>query len=246
MKRRTLIGALLATGLPRSAWGFGDDSRIDIAELDLGSGTVAAPSAWSALLREVDRTTSLPVSQMSRRLSPSDPMLFEQPFVVCVGDAAFGMPTAESLARVRAYLDAGGFLLFDDVTGASDSGFDRSVRALARRLYPTRSLADLPTSHSIYRSFFLIDRPVGRIARWPMLEGVSVGDLTPLVYSRNHVAGALEVMSSGEPQHACVPRGEAQRSEAVQLAINLVMYSVTANYKRDQEHVRRLLLEGRL
>ena len=40
--------------------------------------------------------------------------------------------------------------------------------------------------------------------------------------------------------------GEDQRREAVKLGINLVLYSLTSNYKHDQAHVAELMREGRL
>ena len=34
------------------------------------------------------------------------------------------------------------------------------------------------------------------------------------------------------------------RREALKLGINLVLYSLTANYKKDQAHVRELMKQG--
>ena len=75
---------------------------------------------------------------------------------------------------------------------------------------------------------------------------MTVGNLSPLIYCRNDLSGALDRGPDGRSVHACVPGGERQRGEAVKVGINLVMYSLTANYKRDQAHVRALMLEGRL
>jgi hypothetical protein len=77
-------------------------------------------------------------------------------------------------------------------------------------------------------------------------EGVMVGNLAPVVYCRNDVSGALERRPDGRHMYPCVPGGEAQRREALKIGINLLMYSLTANYKNDQAHVRQLILERRL
>ena len=84
------------------------------------------------------------------------------------------------------------------------------------------------------------------MARHKGLEAVSVGNLAPFVYSRNDVSGALERKDNGQFVSACVPGGERQRREALKLGINLVMYSLTANYKKDQAHVVALKRQGRL
>ncbi|MEM6928683.1 MAG: DUF4159 domain-containing protein, partial [Myxococcota bacterium] len=78
------------------------------------------------------------------------------------------------------------------------------------------------------------------------LEGVTVGNVTPVIYCRNDLSGALDRRADGRNAFSCVPGGELQRREAIKLGINLLMYSLTANYKKDQAHVRQLMKEGRL
>ncbi|MCA9569801.1 MAG: DUF4159 domain-containing protein [Myxococcales bacterium] len=243
-RRRFLAGAGAGLLLPGTSLGFGQVTRVDVAELDL-PGSFSRPSAWKRLLYEVESTTSVEVDGKVVRVKPDDPELFEHPFTVLMGQDAFEIDEAgvEQLGRYLAY---GGFLYVDDTTGSDSSGFDDSVKRLARRLFPTRPLAPVPRDHSIYRSFFLIDRPVGRIDRQKRLDSVTVGNLAPLVYSRNDVSGALERRENGSFVHACVPGGENQRREALKLGINLVLYSLTANYKRDQAHVVALKNQGRL
>ena len=67
--RRELL-ALLGAALPASALGFGESSMIDIAEIDLGSGTLTRPNAWKRLLYEVVHTTS--TAQAAFMLTRSD------------------------------------------------------------------------------------------------------------------------------------------------------------------------------
>ncbi len=250
MRRRDLLAGLAATGLaglalPR-AHGFGDSGQVDIAELDLGSGTLSRPNAWKRLLYEVVHTTSVECDTRSIRLRPEDPVLFEHPFSILLGNGRFEMPGAEAIEQLSRYLSYGGFLYIDDTTGSDPSAFDESVRALLDILFPTRPLAPLPPDHSVYRSFFLLSRPVGRVARFPFMEGITVGDNTPVMYCRNDLSGALERGNDGRHRYPVVPGGEWQRREGVKLGINLILYALTSNYKKDQAHVKQLMLEGRL
>lgn len=248
INRRSVLQSLVAAGLlaPQIASGFGAASRVDVAEIDLGPGTLTRPASWQRLLYEVIQDTSIECEARSVVVNPADPELFEHPFAVILGDGSFEMPPEPALEQISRYLAYGGFLFIDDTTGAADSPFDTSVRALVARLFPTRPLAPLPSDHSLYRTFFLIDSPDGRVARFKELEAVTVGNLAPLVYSRNDVSGALERGRDGRHVHMCIPGGERQRKTAVKLGINLIMYSLTANYKRDQAHVKQLMMEGRL
>ena len=264
ISRRQLLAALgagLATaslGVPTVARAFGEPTKVDIAELDLGPGTISRPDAWMRLLAEVNATTSVATRDVFEtgiaRLRPTDPELFEHPFMVCVGDGAFDVPDEDGLEQLSRFLAYGGFLLFDDVTGSRSSPFHAAVERLVRVLYPTRSLAPLPKqSHSVYRSFFLNPRPVGRVAEFEDLTGITLGGVrvdgdrredttrTPVIVMRNDLSGALERDRAGRYPHPVTPGGALQRKEAVKLGINLVMYALTANYKTDQVHVKELI-----
>lgn len=246
LQRRELLAALLGTTvLGPSAFGFGSSSKVDVVELDLGPGTASRPNAWRRLLFDVEATTSVEIEPRSVLMAPDDPALFEHPFAVVVGTGAFAMPSSKALEQLSRYLSYGGFLLLDDSSALSASGFYASVKNLTRTLFPTRSLTPIGSEHSIYRSFFLLQHAVGRLDRHPFLEGVTVGNLSPVIVFRNDLSGALERNESGLHPYPCVPGGERQRREAVKMGVNLMMYALTANYKRDQVHVRELILKGR-
>ena len=75
----------------------------------------------------------------------------------------------------------------------------------------------------------------------PYLEGVWQGDITPVLYSSNDLLGALWRSAGGGYSLEVVPGRERQRGTALRLAINLVLFALTGNYKRDAVHVRALL-----
>lgn len=232
--------------MPLPTWAFGDEALVDIAELDLGSGTLSRPNAWKRLLYEIIQTTSVECDTRPVTVAPDDEALFQHPFLVLVGDGGFDKVDSKGLEQLQRFLQYGGFLLIDDTTGADNGDFDGAVRRLVARLFPTRPLGPLPSDHSVYRTFFLLQRPLGRLARHRFLEGVTVGNVSPVIYCRNDLSGALDRGPDGRSTYSCVPGGELQRREGIKLGINLVLYSLTANYKKDQAHVRQLMKEGRL
>ncbi len=247
-RRNALLSgaSALATLATRPAWAFGDGTRMDVAEIMLPSGTVSRPNAWTRLLLEVVQTTSVECTPRAVQVAPDDPELFSHPFAVLVGTGPLPSLSERAREQLVRYLSYGGFLFVDDASGEPKSAFDASFRLLAQGLFPTRPLAVLSADHSVYRSFFLLREPVGRVALHRVLEGVQLGSMHPLVYSQDDVSGALDRRADGMDLSACVPEGELQRREAVKLAINLVLYALTSNYKHDQAHVRRLMEEGRL
>jgi len=247
LSRRSLLQALgCALVLPRRGWALGDATRLDIAEIQLSEGSLSRSRAWVRLLYEVVQTTSVEANPRTVLLGPDDPLLFDHPFAVLQGNGSFSALPPKAHEQIARYLQYGGFLFIDDTSGVRDSAFDASVRDLCARLFPTRPLAPLPSDHSIFRAFFLIRRPLGRLDLVPYLEGVTLGDVTPLVYCRNDLSGALDRRPDGADAFTVSPNGEDQRREAIKLGINLVMYSLTSNYKKDAAHVRRLMLDGRI
>jgi hypothetical protein len=240
-----VLGALGALAAAPRALAFGETTHIDIAEIDLGAGTVSRTNAWRRLLYDMTQLTSVECASTSVRVTPEDPALFEHPFAVLLGDGAFADPSEEAVNQIERYLAYGGFLFIDDTTGVDASGFDAAVRRLMSRVFPTRPLAPLPPDHSVNRAFFLLHGCPGRIDTWPFLEGVTAGSLAPVIYCRNDISGALDRTDAGAPRFACVPR-ETQRVEAMKLGVNLLMYSLTADYKSDQAHIKQLMLERRI
>ena len=155
LDRRHVLAAMGAgLLLPRHASAFGDVTLVDVAELDLGT-TVSRPLAWKYVLYEVENTTSVEVNGEVEFVKPTDPALFEHPFVVAQGERAFELDdvAVEQLSR---YLSYGGFLLRDEISGAENSGCDRSARELARRVCPTRDLAPVP--RELLAGFSLVDQ----------------------------------------------------------------------------------------
>ena len=250
-RRQLLSGGLatlagLTTPFARRSWAFGPAGQVDVAEIQLASGTLSRGEAWKRLLLELIQTTSVEAVPRSVALAPDDPQLFAHPFAVLVGDGALPPLSDAAKQQLTRYLAYGGFLYIDDASGQRDSDFDRSVRDLIARLFPTRPLTVLPSDHSIYRSFFLLKEPVGRVANYPTLEGVAQGSTHPVLYGRNDLSGALDRRPDGSDAQLCIPGGEGQRREAVKLGINLILYALTSNYKKDAAHVNELTREGRI
>lgn len=246
MRRRDLLMGAASLALSRRAWALGEVSEVDIAELMLPSGTTSSPEAWTGLLYELIQTTSVEAIPRSVAISLDDPALFTHPISVLSGNGPLPAISERAVEQLGRYLSYGGFLIINDATGLPQSPFDQSVRALVKRIFPNRPLQVLPSSHSVYRSFFLLSQPGGRIAEHRILEGVEHESMHPLIYTQDDLVGALDRRPDGSWRFPCTPDGETQRREAIKTGINLIMYALTSNYKQDQAHVRALLNNHRI
>ena len=140
---------------------------------------------------------------------------------------------------LRRFLTFGGFLIIDSAEGRSDGAFDASVKQLIETLYPPPSagLEIISKKHVIYKSFYLLDRPMGRLAISPVLEGVIRDDRLTIAYVKNDMGGAWARDDFGNWEFQCQPGGESQRQLAFRMGINLIMYALCLDYKTDQVHV---------
>jgi len=203
------------------------------------------PTALRRLAWEIDKRTSIDVRVEPAHLRLADPELFRHPLLYLAGSREFSAPDDAEVARLRRHLAFGGLLLCDGADSRPGGGFDRSVRALAARLFPRARLARLPAAHVIYKSFYLLTRPVGRTVAQPFLEAVVHDGRAALVYCPNDLGGAFARDNLGQWEFECYPGGERQRELAFRLGINLAMYALCLDYKTDQVHVPFILKRRR-
>lgn len=247
--RRTLLGTLTAAAaalaLPRRALALGTKSAFTIGRLMHNGEWNPRPNAVRRILAEVAKATSVNTAEAPVDFQPDDLGIFESPFLYLSGTSEFPSFSAKAKDVLGRYLRYGGFLLVDGASGEPDGAFDKGFRKFITELLPEAKLEKLDDDHSIYRSFFLINRVCGRVADRPYLEGVTLGDWTPVVYTSNDLGGALERDPFGNYRFDATPGGEEQRSWAQRLVVNLVLYALTVNYKKDQIHVEAILRRKR-
>ena len=152
-------------------------------------------------------------------------------------------PSFAAAAKVRDYLDGGGVILFDarDPAGAVSMG---ALRDLAERLR-IPPLIPVPQDHVLSRSYYLLRDFPGRWTGgdvWIEKAGERINDgVSPVIVGSNDWAGAWAVDETQRPLFPVVPGGERQREMAYRFGINLVMYTLTGNYKADQVHLPAIL-----
>ncbi len=230
--------ALFITGT--AAWSQQGD-RFVWNQLQLGAGWDPYPEAPARVLELLSQTTSARVASDRRLLTVDDVALFSSPFVYLAGREAPSALGDAELRRFRQYLAGGGFLWIEDSTGGPPGSFDRWVRKTLAELSPQAELRPLPSDHVLYRTFFLLRGPAGRVAVSGAVEGVQWGGRVAVLYSRDDVLGAWAKDAFGRPLKSCVPGGEPQRVKAQRLTLNILMYAMTGSYKADAVHQSAIL-----
>jgi hypothetical protein len=194
------------------------------------------PRFTESIVEELELRTSIAATNQQRIITISDPDLFFRPFLYLAGTGSFDLWSPKERDILRRYLTLGGFLLAEDTLGARGAGFDAAFRREMKQIFPNRDLMRLEPDHSLFQSFYLINSVAGRLRTSPYLEGIVIDNWTPVIYSQNDLAGAWARDKSGRWLNECMPGGEVQRRGAFKLGINIIVYSLTGDYKKDLIH----------
>jgi hypothetical protein len=194
------------------------------------------PQFVKPMAEELELRTSIKAFPERRVTTITDPEIFYYPFLYLSGRYEFDPFTPEEQQILRRLLTYGGFLLAEDALGARGVGFDRAFRREMQKIFPNHPLRRLPPDHSVYQSFYLLDAIGGRQRVNPYVEGIVIDNWTPVVYCQNDLAGAWARDKFGKWVNECAPGGELQRAAAFKAGINIVVYSLTSDYKKDVIH----------
>ena len=242
-RRGLLAGGLAAAAALASkrAFAIGGGSKFRFGQLQLGAGNAwnPRPTALRRLGWEIEKRTSIDVELDAAIVTPTSENLHATPFLYLAGQREIEMPSTTGIEALRRFLTFGGFLLIDSAEGSTDGAFDGSVRKLIKAIFPppATGLEVVPADHVIYKSFYLLDRPLGRLAIAPAMEAVTRDGRIVCAYVANDLGGAWARDDFGNHDFQCEPGGERQRELAYRMGVNLAMYALCLDYKADQVHV---------
>ena len=152
-------------------------------------------------------------------------------------------PSAEAAARLNAYMRGGGTLLFD--SRGQDGGDTYEVLRRLTEVLDIPPLVPVPPDHVLTRAYYLMRQFPGRWtggALWVERAGERINDgVSSVIVGGNNWAAAWAMDADERHLFAVVPGGERQREMAYRFGINLVMYTLTGNYKSDQVHMPAIL-----
>ncbi|HZC56627.1 MAG TPA: DUF4159 domain-containing protein [Xanthobacteraceae bacterium] len=174
-------------------------------------------------------------------------------------------PSDAALKRIDTYMKDGGTVLFDTrdaaVAPAGPGGETRSPGMMElRKILSSLDIPELepvPRDHVLTKTFYLLRDFPGRftggqlwVEALPSTEAEDEtsgrpargGDgVSSIIITSNDFAGAWATRSDGQPMLPMVDGQPRQRELAFRAGVNIVMYTLTGNYKADQVHVPALL-----
>jgi hypothetical protein len=219
--------------------------EVDLPQLEYPGRWNPRPGAMRELALEARLRTRLEPLREPTTVKPEADALFNTPFLYIAGEGELPALGAAAEARLARFLDLGGMLVFDAADGGTDRGFEQGATALLGRIAPGAPLAPVSPEHVLYRSFYLVDAPVGRTATAERALGIEDEGRLKALLLRNDLGGALARGADRLPIYPCVPGGPQQREEALRFAVNVLLYATCTDYKSDRAHVETLLFNRR-
>jgi Domain of unknown function (DUF4159)/Aerotolerance regulator N-terminal len=173
-------------------------------------------------------------------------------------------PPQDALNKIDAYMKQGGTVLFDtrdaieagpSENGASETPGMQTLRDILSSL-DVPELETVPREHVLTKTFYLLRDFPGRFtngqtwvetlprededesAQRPARGGDGV---SPIIITSNDLAGAWAIRADGQPMLPLTPGEPKQREFAFRAGVNIVMYTLTGNYKADQVHAPALI-----
>ena len=223
----------------------------------------------------VDETSRLGLTALTRVLAArtsaelSDPVALDPardelafyPLIYWPIVAGLPQPKSEARTRIAAFMKNGGTMIFDtrDALTARPGGPPTAEALWLRGLLEGVDVPELepvPHDHVLTKTFYLLDRIVGRTAigqTWvealPSLDPndraqrpARAGDsVSPIIIASDDLAAAWAEDADRRPLYPLIPGGARQRELALRTGVNLVIYTLTGNYKADQVHAKDIL-----
>jgi hypothetical protein len=173
-------------------------------------------------------------------------------------------PPQDAINRIDAYMKQGGTVLFDTRDaieappgegGASQTPGMQTLRDILSSL-DVPELEPVPREHVLTKTFYLLRDFPGRFntgQTW--VEALPRGEddedasrpakggdgVSPIIITSNDLAGAWAIRPDGQPMLPLTPGEPRQREFAFRSGVNIVMYTLTGNYKADQVHAPALI-----
>lgn len=154
---------------------------------------------------ELEATTTWQIVQLDQPLY----QLVESPLLYLASDQPIEL-AADQLQRLREYLTAGGMLVTNPES--SESGTARSFHNLAEKLFPGRSLENLPRDHPVFHVYRKLPQSVQVMA-------IDSGVRPLMVHFRKDLSKGLQA-------------NDISRADGFPALANLYLYSVDRNPRR--------------
>lgn len=177
------------------------------------------PSGEVNLLRFVREQTGIDVDPVYEPVELITDKVFSFPILFLTGHGNIVFSESEA-ARLRLYLENGGFLYADD-----DYGMNKAFRREMKKVFPDKDFVELPLNHGLYNSHFHFSDGPPKIheheGKPPQGFGLFSGNRLVVLYTfeSNPGDGWADVEAHDDPPE--------KREEALRFGCNMVVWALS-------------------
>ncbi|MFH0736396.1 MAG: DUF4159 domain-containing protein [bacterium] len=198
-----------------------DEGAFQIARLKYAGGGdwYNDPSSEVNLLKYVSEKLHIKVKPEYVFVDIASNDIFSYPFLFLTGHGNVVFSDSE-VKRLKTYLENGGFLYIDD-----DYGMDKSIRRELKKVFPDKTLTELPYSHPIYNIYYKFPNGLPKTHEHdnnsPNGLGIIINKKVVVYYTfeSNPSDGWADSEVHNDPQ--------IKRDEALKIGANIILYSLT-------------------
>jgi hypothetical protein len=177
------------------------------------------PSAEVNLLNFIQSNTNIKTKAEYKFVEIATDEIYSYPFLFMTGHGNIVFSNDDA-ARLRKYLENGGFLYIDD-----DYGFDKAVRREMKKVFPNNDFAELPFSHTIYNIVYDFTSGPSKThehdKKPPQGFGIFIDSRLAVYYTYESNP------SDGWADNEVHNNPEEKREEALQFGTNIIVYALS-------------------
>jgi len=240
--------------------------NIDTAEANSKASALKTHLAYVLTLEEeIDSTSYLGLSELTRILRERTSVEAGAPIGINISkdDISFypiiywpivpnnNILSDLTIKKIQLYMKNGGLIVFDTRDQSPNNVISKNIseeQIYLRKILKSLdlpALIEVPNNHVLRRSFYLLDELPGRYTGgsvWVEATAKNSRDgVSSIIIGGNNWAAAWAKDNTNKPIFTVIPGGEKQREFSYRFGVNLVMYSMTGNYKADQVHIKSIL-----
>jgi len=193
-----------------------DEGAIQCANLIYG-GTHTSRCFSDEFLSAAQRQTTIPTERRFKSVKLGSDELFQFPFVVMTGEAAFQL-TAKERENLRDYLQKGGFLLAS--AGCSSEEWDRCFRREIQQVFGREVLTKIPMTHPVFTTVKAIGSlKLSHGGGDAQLEGLEFNGKLVAIHSRHGLNDTAHT-------EGCCCCGGNEIGNALEVMVNIFVYAL--------------------
>lgn len=213
---RVFIVLVLFFAFPGLSFSQAGSVKIALVKYNGGGDWYANPTSLPNLIRFCNQQLGTSIYPEPATIDLGNSEIFNYPFLHLTGHGNIVL-SAREMENLRNYLLAGGFLHVDD-----NYGLDEHFRREIKRVFPEKSLQEIPLTHPIYREKYSFPQGMPKIHEHdnkpPQAFGIFHEGRLVLLYTYETDLG------DGWEDQVVHNDSEDARLKALQMGANLIAY----------------------